>query len=184
MNIFYFDYLPFQCAKDHCDRHVVKMIVEYAQLLSTCHRVLDGQEKTVKSNNRSKKVWILSDERNDNIYKASHINHPSNKWVRQSASNYFWLLCLWLDLLNEYTMRYGKVHKTSNLEKYLLTFPKNIPFNLDFTPPFRAMPDEFKIDKIDLEYCQKSYHKYFNNTKQHIAKWKHNEIPRWYIQKG
>ena len=42
MNIFYLDKRPDDAAKMHCDKHCVKMILEYAQMLSTAHRVLDG----------------------------------------------------------------------------------------------------------------------------------------------
>ena len=46
MNVFYLDPDPVKCAKMHVDKHVVKMIVEYAQLLSTAHRMLDAVEYT------------------------------------------------------------------------------------------------------------------------------------------
>ena len=44
MNIFYLDKEVVPCAQMHLDKHCVKMILEYAQLLSTAHRVLDGME--------------------------------------------------------------------------------------------------------------------------------------------
>ena len=47
MNIFYLDTNPALCAEYHCDKHVVKMIIEYAQLLSTAHRIIDGEEVKV-----------------------------------------------------------------------------------------------------------------------------------------
>ena len=52
MNIFYLSDDPQICAEQHCDKHVVKMCIEYAQLLSTAHRVLDGEEYTVIQNGR------------------------------------------------------------------------------------------------------------------------------------
>lgn len=42
MNIFVLDRDPYIAAQMHCDKHVIKMICEYAQLLSTAHRQLDG----------------------------------------------------------------------------------------------------------------------------------------------
>ena len=42
MNIFYLHEDPIQNIKWHVDKHVVKMATEYAQLLSTAHRFLDG----------------------------------------------------------------------------------------------------------------------------------------------
>ena len=44
MNIFVLDKDPHIAAQMHCDRHVPKMIVESAQMLSTAHRLLDGEE--------------------------------------------------------------------------------------------------------------------------------------------
>ena len=44
MNIFYLDRDPVIAAQMMCDKHVVKMILESAQMLSTAHRVLDGDE--------------------------------------------------------------------------------------------------------------------------------------------
>ena len=72
MNIFYLDSDPYVAAKMHCDKHVVKMILESAQMLSTAHRVLDGDE--------------YADERG--LYKMAHKNHPSTIWVRTSTDNY------------------------------------------------------------------------------------------------
>jgi len=46
MNVFYLDRNPITAAQMHCDKHVVKMILEYAQLLSTAHRLLDGTPAT------------------------------------------------------------------------------------------------------------------------------------------
>ena len=78
MNIFYLSYDPRTAAAEHCDKHVVKMIVEYAQLLSTAHRVLDGiPYYDVSKNNRKVKRFKLDEPRESNLYKACHINHPS-----------------------------------------------------------------------------------------------------------
>ena len=83
MNIFYLDEKPQSCAELHCDKHVVKMIIEYAQLLSTCHRVLDGKEYYDKTaNGRRIKRWKMDDPRMESsLYKASHVNHPSNIYL-------------------------------------------------------------------------------------------------------
>ena len=183
MNIFYFNSDPSICARQHCDKHTVKMIVEYAQLLSTAHRVLDGTQVTIKTDKgRKKTIWTLDDcDFEDALYAATHINHPSAKWTRHSYSAYSWLTNLFIQLCLEYSKRYGKTHKTTALTTYFLNAPRNIPKDIPFTPPWRAMPDEFKLPKTLDEYCEKSYQLYFNSTKQHIARWKHDEIPEWFI---
>ena len=100
MNIFYLNENPELCAQEHNDKHVVKMCIEYAQLLSTAHRVLDGElwyGKTV--NGRKIARYFLDDgEMNEVLYKASHIRHPSNIWVRDSVQHYEWLYDMWTSL--------------------------------------------------------------------------------------
>ena len=79
MNIFYLDKDPKTCAEMHCDKHVVKMIIEYAQLMSTAHRVLDGDPYVSQTlGGRRIQRWkhpIAKMEKT--LYKASHVKHPS-----------------------------------------------------------------------------------------------------------
>jgi len=177
VNIFYLDEDPIQCAEQHCDKHVVKMIVEYAQLLSTAHRVLDGVQYLDRtSNGRSIKRWRLQDERETRVYKATHINHPSSIWTRQSDSNYRWLHNLFCALANEYTYRYEKQHKTySELALVLKTPPKNIKLG-DLTDPTPAMPLQYQISTQSKD-C---YHEYYKKGKVEIAKWTKRNTPRWF----
>ena len=180
MNVFYLDKDPKKCAEMHCDKHVVKMIIEYAQLLSTAHRVLDGElyiDKT--ANNRQIKRWRLSDRHmEETLYKASHINHPSAKWARLSADNYQWLYRLFVALCDEYTYRYGKVHMTdSKLRHVLKTTPQCILEGYP-TPPTPAMPDHCKVpDSLQ------SYRKYYILEKNRFAKWTKRSTPEWFNQK-
>jgi len=149
MNIFYLDNNPKTCAEMHVDKHVVKMILETAQLLSTAHRVLDGHEYVDDSSGRRIKRWKLTNSfaGDDLLYKATHINHPSAVWARESKANYQWLAYLLVELCKEYTHRYGKVHKCEEigLVKWLVNcIPENIP-NKPFTQPTPAMPDQYKV---------------------------------------
>ena len=94
MNIFYLHKDPeIISAKMHCDKHVVKMIIEYAQLMSTAHRILDGDEYEgrTKIGRRIRRWKHLNKNVENTIYKASHINHPSAVWTRESVANYIWL---------------------------------------------------------------------------------------------
>ena len=64
MNIFVVDEHPIRAAHQMVDKHIVKMILEAGQMLSTSHRVLDGDEYYDKTKNgRRIKRWRLSDER-------------------------------------------------------------------------------------------------------------------------
>ena len=131
MNVFYLDNNPKSAARMQCDRHVVKMILESAQLLSTAHRVLDGDE------------WADS----HSLYKVTHKNHPSAVWARASAHNYQWLYRHFLGLCDEYNYRYGKIHLSeTKLSDCLWFTPTSIDHNADFTAPPQCMPDEYKSD--------------------------------------
>ena len=110
MNIFYLNHNPKTCAEMHNDSHCSKMIIEYAQLMSTAHRVLDGTEYYDRTKNgRRIKRWRLDDDvMETTLYKASHINHPSGIWTRKSKQNYRWLYDMWTELNTEYMWRYEK----------------------------------------------------------------------------
>ena len=107
MNIFWLDKDPVENARMHHDKHVVKMILEYAQLLSTAHRLLDGtQLSTTSASGRKKKVWQLPDHRDSVLYSATHTNHPSAVWARDNYHNYKRLYALFVATCDEYTHRY------------------------------------------------------------------------------
>jgi hypothetical protein len=179
MNIFYLSPDPKVCAEMHLDKHVTKMIIEYGQLMSTAHRVLDGQEYIDKTaNGRSIKRWRLNGELENSLMKASHINHPSGVWTRTSHENYNWLYRMWYYLCKEYTYRYGKIHSVeTRLLNPLYLPPERIPLGA-FFPPTPAMPDDCKVPNDSLA----SYHKYYIERKNHFAKWTKREIPIWYSQ--
>jgi hypothetical protein len=177
MNIFYLDTNPLRAAEQMVDKHVVKMILETAQLLSTAHRLIDGEEYVgASASGRKARRWRLPDEREDIMYSATHINHPSAVWVRQSNNNYNWLFCHFIGLLNEYTYRYEKQHKCSdpNFIDALRYPPNNIPVGY-FTAPTPAMLDEYKIGVDSLA----SYRNYYKIGKAHLHSWKKREIPAW-----
>lgn len=182
MNIFYLDHNPASCAKMHNDKHCIKMILEYAQLLSTAHRVLDGHPVTrLSESGRKQQYYPLHDSRDSILYSATHINHPSAIWVRQSDANYVWLTNLLHQLCEEYTYRYGKIHKVeaSRLMSVLKScLPKNIPIGT-FTEPTPAMPDEVKVIGSSIQ----SYHNYYYYNKKHLWSWKgkinSREQPKW-----
>ena len=124
MNIFYIHSNPDTAARAMTDKHCVKMILESAQLLSTAHRVLDGSTYTKVSKSGSRLVRYTHPTLDAVLYQATHINHPSAMWVRESASNYMWLYHHFLSLCAEYTRRYGKTHRSyTDLNTYLSTPP-------------------------------------------------------------
>ena len=182
MNIFFLSKNTKTCAKFHVDRHVVKMILEYSQLLSTAHRVLEGVEIIEKSpSGRMTKRLKLNDHRDVILYKDTHINHPSAIWVRKSSANYIWLHKLLVELCKEYTYRYGKIHKcqSSGLVECLSNVP-TYSTNI-FTEPTPAMPDDVKIVNDSIA----SYRNYYKKNKLHLAKWSgkinSRPVPYWFV---
>ena len=125
MNIFYLDEDPEVAAIVQYNKHVVKMILESAQMLCTAHRYYG----------------------NDDVpYKTAHLNHPSTIWVRQNTKHYFWLYKHMLALGEEYTHRYGKIHMSiTKCKEPLQLAPINMP-TYKFEQPPQCMPDEFKSD--------------------------------------
>jgi len=184
MNIFYVHKDPVIAAKMLIDKHVCKMIIESAQMLSTAHRLLEGIEWTDYSKNGRKiKRWRLENKSHEDIiYKASHIKHPSTVWVMASAYNYNWLYRHMIALNDEFKLRYNHIedHMTiRKLGKILNNPPKNISLTTMQTDPTPAMPDECKIPGDVVG----SYRKYYVMKKQAMASWKAPSTPpEWYTK--
>ena len=183
MNIFYLDKDPIKAAQMAIDKHVVKMILESAQLLSTAHRILDGKEFTDKtSNGRNIKRWKYPNKELDSIlYKATHVNHPSTQWVMASIYNYNWLYKHFIALNDEFIKRYPKNkdgHKSvQKLKDILKNSPKNAPLGVVGTDATPAMPDECKV-KGDVV---QSYRNYYIMKKRNFASWKSPAVmPEWF----
>ena len=151
MNIFKLDESPVVSAKYACDKHVVKMILESAQML--CSVQPEGTAP----------------------YKRSFYNHPCTKWVRASARNYEWLLLHAYALCDEYTRRYDKVHKTEQVIEWCDNNRPELP-NVEMTKQPTCMPDYCKTESV-----VGSYRKYYINEKVKFAKWKDGNIPSWFI---
>jgi len=150
MNIFYLDRNIKKCAAYHCDKHVVKMILEYAQLLSTTCWELGGVGP----------------------YKPTHSNHPCAKWARESEANFLYLVDLQELLNNEYKIRYsGKDHKSYLVVQELLlpTFSSR-----DFTEPPKCVPEQYK--QLDVVTA---YREYYKKDKAYFCTWK-TATPEWF----
>lgn len=178
MNIFYLDRHTQACAEMHNDKHCVKMILEYAQLLSTAHRIIDGVPSRVLFSGRQKTVHSLPDSRDGVLYSATHVNHPSAVWVRKARANYAWLQQLLAHLCKEYTHRYDRLHKveSSFLLDHLYQPPHGITVDVDFTEPPPAMPDEYKV----LGDSIASYRNYYLGSKYKMSRWTNREMPSWF----
>lgn len=170
MNIFYLDKDPTMAAQAMVDSHVVKMILESCQLLSTAWRVIDGSQGTDKR-------WLVDPPfafLNDRIYKATHINHPSAIWVREAIPNYRWLHDHLLALLDEYTFRYGKTHASTPVALNLQMVPSHLK-GWEPTPVRCAMPVEYQTSDDPVA----NYRDYYRVGKAHLHKWTKRPPPDW-----
>jgi hypothetical protein len=182
MNRFVIEKTPKECAQSHCDKHAVKMPLEEAQMLSTAHRMLDGtlEKRPSISGKTMVKYWKLPDDREDVIYKAVHMGHPCTVWAAESVANYRWAYALFEELCEEYSYRYGKVHKCyEKLSETLKLAPDNISKKLDLTPMPLAMgaaPECMNPDDVIGSYRK------FYMTKQHrfSMTWKNRTTPEWF----
>jgi len=178
MNVFYLSKNTKHCAMLHCDKHVVKMCIEYAQLLSTAHRVIDGAQYLDRTKAGRKIVRYRLDEHDDVVYKACHVNHPSAVWTRESYANYMWLHDMWRHLAQEYTHRYGKEHECwRKLGHILSEAPSNIQ-DRPFTEPPPAMK-QYPQCIVEGDSIA-SYRNYYCEAKAYFARWTNREIPPWF----
>jgi len=155
MNIFVLDRNPVEAARNHMDKHCVKMILEHTQMLSTAIRI--------HSNNSV-----------EEIYKTAHLNHPCTIWTRQSRTNFLWLCEMTEELFKEYTKRYQKSHKSYSIFQSCRNNSNFIPDG-SLTPFAQAMPDQYKdADAV------KAYRAYYMGEKKAFAKWKAGNTPDWW----
>jgi len=162
MNIFFLDWCPVKAAQYQCDKHVVKMVLESAQLLSTVYHVVQPPSCPIRNQ----------------VYKATHVNHPCSKWARESGANFDWLARHGIALCEEYTFRYGKIHKCENLIRlmYFMQPGFDIILNEEISSPAQAMPLQYKrYNPVE------AYRAYYIGEKAKFAKWvKGREAPDWW----
>lgn len=158
MNIFVLSTDPEAAAREQCDRHVVKMILESAQMLCT----------------------IRNEQGLDSPYKSFNPKHPCTIWTGATAANYEWLIEHALFLCDEYTQRYGKIHKSQSIIEMCLEGMGSITFPGEGLLPFaQCMPEEYKDPDPVV-----AYRRFYVKEKAYFAQWKkrpHSE-PAWFTE--
>jgi hypothetical protein len=134
MNIFFLHRDPSRAAKAQCDKHVVKMVLETTQMLSTA---------AIRNGCRA-------------IYQSAYPNHPMTKWVGNTKDNYMWAYEHAVALSKEYTARYDKFHACHKIIQTLGEVAGD--YNKITIPPL-CMPDEFKQDDFVRAYRDYYIHK-------------------------
>jgi len=157
MNLFFLSKDPVKAAQLQCDRHIVKMVIETAQMLSAAHHVNGSQLDT------------------DMLYKKTHVNHPSTVWCRTSLANYTWAYEHFIALCDEYTHRYGKVHLTDTKFRELLKTAPTMTSDA-YTKAPKCMPIEYQCGSL-IE----SYRAYYYYTKRSFAKYTNRSVPSFMV---
>lgn len=154
MNIFILDKEPNKCAKYHCDKHVIKMLLEAAQMLSTV-------------------AWHYG---YNTSYKPTHFQHPCTQWVAAATANWDWLVKLTAALNKEYQYRFA--HKV-NHKSYdvILQLPKPKLPQQKRTPFVQVMPELYK----NLNDPVLAYRQFYLAEKSHFCKWSKRPVPFWFI---
>lgn len=162
MNVFYLDECPIKSARALCDKHVVKMLLETFQILST--------------------TLIEKGFQLPFLYKPTHKNHPCVKWTGLSRDNFDWVFTHGVVLCNEYTYRYSKRHKTQQgYEELIHHFTLNqiappLFSSLGLTEIFLCMPTQHQIKNNPIQ----SYRNYYSIEKRRFAKWTKRNPPEWF----
>ena len=182
MNVFYIDTNPNISAQFHCDAHLRKMIIEYAQMLSSVH-------------------WLSEDEHDqiraveNNIYRPVHLKHPSSIWVRHHPMAYSYVFNMWDELHKIYIQRYNKQHASYRLRETIINLPqplieklKNCVDNPWYSPPPMCFGKEYEhikkgVDPTSHESVVQAYREYYRQGKSKFATWGGDRsLPRWWLR--
>lgn len=164
MNIFWLSYLIEEAARAHFNKHVVKMISETHQLLSTAHWTLGGADALP--------VGVLC--------KATHANHPCAVWARAHVNNYRWLAALGLALCAEYTRRFADAkrpapqHACEGPLRFLSEHPPHFAPETHValnehgvTEPPQCMPEQYRVPGDAVA----AYRRYYQGTEKAALRW-------------
>ena len=173
MNFFYIEETAKRIARSHNNAHCIKMILEYAQMLSTTHRVVDQYYEEVDGDY----VFVKLPEDMQLLYKIAHLNHTTI-WVRESVQHYNFMYEVFEALCDEYTYRYGKVHETDRKLRHLLRNPPSRLEDNGFEEPPQCMPDEYKVEGNSIQ----AYRNFYKGSKQWNdwrSQYKKRDRPTW-----
>jgi hypothetical protein len=158
MNLFILSLDPVEAANDQCDKHVVKMVTETAQILCT---VLQSMGVTHRL-----------------LYRQTHTKHPVVLWVAESRENYNWTIVHGLALAAEYHSRYGRPHKSERVIWLAKSLGDSLEFKSDsFTTPEACMPGYCKVEGDIVA----SYRRFYKLEKRRFAKWAYCKEPDWWL---
>jgi len=183
MNIFILHEDPKEAAIMHCERHILKMIIEHTQMLATTYyHTIDIHRKKEIAENQEKVKKLFKgfprkdEDGNDKPYAITHVNHPCTVWTRESLTNFNWLLDCTKYMCEEFTYRYGGKHSVEFIIDWMYENPPNLK-DIGLTEFAQAMPDVYKSDS-----ATEAYRKYYAfKTTYMKVHWKlEDRIPNWW----
>jgi hypothetical protein len=152
MNVFFLHRDPILAAQMQHDKHVVKMILETAQILSTV---------------------CAAAGRGAGLYKPTHQSHPCVVWAGESLANFWWLYHHGLALCDEYTHRFDKVHASRDVLLMCAARTPHCDYDARLVTPAQCMPDEFKMPGDPVT----AYRKYYLGRKISQSRWTRRPVP-------
>ena len=165
MNIFILSACPIEAAKQQCDKHVVKMPVESAQMLASALRRHGATDIDMPFTSKG------------TPYQGGYPHHPCTVWAGETRNNFLWLCEHGIALSAEYTYRYNKLHACDKAIRHMTKFANLIPVG-PRTSFVQAMPDQYKIHNAPI----KAFRKYYLGDKSRFATWnKGRDAPSWWV---
>ena len=162
MNIFFLNSCPQKAARDYCDRHCSKMVLEMAQMFCTNFHLQDISAP----------------------YKPTHPNHPSTRWIREAKENFNWAIAHCRELCDEKTRRFGKPHKSEEVLNWVVANAHKLSFDQNKLTKFAIAISEDsecrKNPKFSVDNPVEAYRLYYIHDKAYMATWKYSQIPEWF----
>ena len=187
MNIFVLNENPELAARDYCNKHLPKMVVECLQMLGS----------SVIRHGATPDMMPLTKKQTP--LKGGYHSHPCSRWVGDTRANYIWTVRHALELCKEYTNKYGKIHFCEAGIRHLYFMAKLIPEG-NLTHFALAMPDEYRPDYIHVvshpfsvitdavgekithasdDVAVEAYRRYYHSKE--FARWDDRIVPHWWM---
>lgn len=168
MNVFVLDENPNVAAQALCDKHLIKMQLESAQLLSTV-------------------VYLRTGVTHAGLYKPTHIHHPCTQHMVKSWAYTQWVFNNARGMNAEYRLRYRKVY--SHASYFISVQAKAIlealewPSETELVVPL-AIHESIKGDRTHAPIAEavQLYRQYYIEHKAHIATWNKSVQPSWFVR--
>jgi hypothetical protein len=159
------DKSPRQSARYHCDKHVVKMTLEAAQILCTAH-------------------WLCDGEIGEGWYRPTHTGHPVVRWAAHCTGAYAYAWRQFKYLAAEYEYRYGREHLSWTKLGGALEQPPWYCTDSAAEPWFPlCMPSVYwpagSVGTASLPEAVAAYRRYYGGEKQRMFKWTKRDVPDW-----